>query len=157
MKATKNPDFSQALCAQDRYRTSYYNWFPELDEFIQEEKSRRVCYSCPIRFDCAQYALQQREPWGIWGGMEEFRVRRALGLDAFGNNRVYSRELVCPFCGSTDLTKARKKGTIGYLVECNQCSITWDSYKIPDKVRKTLRRVHDGNVERSVDSAGEEG
>lgn len=57
--------------------------FPELD-FIQpggpdakptqraaaELACRTVCTVCPVRLDCAIGALQRRERWGIWGGLD---------------------------------------------------------------------------------------
>lgn len=149
--------FSEALCALPKYNNSNYSWFPDLDQIEEELNAISVCSQCPIRFECAQSALNNREAWGIWGGMEEFKVRRALGLDSFGHNRVYSKELVCPFCGSTDLNQARKKGAKGYSIDCISCGIHWKSYRLPTKVRRTLKRQYDGFVERSMGGSRKEG
>ena len=146
-------DFTKADCARPEFRSKDFDWHPELENYIEEENARGVCDGCPIKKMCAQHALDTREAWGIWGGMEEFRMRRALGVDSFNNDRVYNRELVCPFCGSDDLNKAKKKGANGYPVSCNNCDIHWESFRIPDKVRKTLRRQYDGNVARGVERA----
>ncbi|HEU5475686.1 MAG TPA: WhiB family transcriptional regulator [Actinophytocola sp.] len=57
--------------------------FPELD-FIQpggdgakpaqraaaELACRTICAVCPVRLQCAVGALERRERWGIWGGMD---------------------------------------------------------------------------------------
>jgi WhiB family redox-sensing transcriptional regulator len=43
--------------------------------------ARRLCRSCPVRPECADYALSLPELTGIWGGMtaaERRRLRRAL-------------------------------------------------------------------------------
>ena len=140
-------DFSDALCASSRYLTSEeYDWVPELDELDKEINARSVCNKCPIKLECAQQALSTREAWGIWGGMEEFRMRRALGVDSRGEPRIYKHDLKCPFCDGTDLTVAKKRQTNGYPVECNYCGVQWESYRIPDKIRKVLKRQHDQNI-----------
>lgn len=49
-------------------------WFPpeSLGEARVEEASARaaeVCARCPVLLDCREYALEAREPAGVWGGM----------------------------------------------------------------------------------------
>jgi WhiB family redox-sensing transcriptional regulator len=39
--------------------------------------SKRVCAACPVRSECLDYALQNEERFGIWGGLSE-RERRKL-------------------------------------------------------------------------------
>jgi WhiB family redox-sensing transcriptional regulator len=41
------------------------------------EPAKRVCRSCEVRADCLDYALANREPHGVWGGLSE-PERRAL-------------------------------------------------------------------------------
>lgn len=36
-----------------------------------------ICLACPVRLDCLAFALDNREVWGVWGGMTE-RARRKL-------------------------------------------------------------------------------
>ena len=36
-----------------------------------------MCLSCDVRGDCLEYALQNDERFGIWGGLSE-RERRKL-------------------------------------------------------------------------------
>jgi hypothetical protein len=35
------------------------------------------CQDCPIRLMCAEYAITEREPYGVWGGLSE-EDRKAL-------------------------------------------------------------------------------
>ena len=62
---------TDALCAQ----TDPEAFFPEKGGSTREAK--RVCESCTVRTECLEYALQQDERFGIWGGLSE-RERRKL-------------------------------------------------------------------------------
>lgn len=61
----------QALCAQ----TDPEAFFPEKGGSTREAK--KVCASCEVRSECLDYALQNDERFGIWGGLSE-RERRRL-------------------------------------------------------------------------------
>ena len=63
-------------------------WFPEFfrTQKAHEKRSvlnvadhaKRICSKCPIRAECLDYSLKH-EPWGIWGGFDEWeRVRIAI-------------------------------------------------------------------------------
>jgi WhiB family redox-sensing transcriptional regulator len=38
--------------------------------------AKQVCLGCVVRGECLQYALDTREPFGVWGGMSEKQRRR---------------------------------------------------------------------------------
>ena len=63
--------YELALCAQ----TDPEAFFPEKCGSTREAK--RVCASCPVARQCLEYALENDERFGIWGGMSE-RERRKL-------------------------------------------------------------------------------
>lgn len=65
------PWADEALCAQ----TDPDSFFPEKGGSVREAKA--VCASCDVREQCLAYALEQGEPFGIWGGLSE-RERRRL-------------------------------------------------------------------------------
>ena len=50
-------------------------FFPEKGGSTREAK--RICSECPVRVECLEYALEEDERFGIWGGMSE-RERRKL-------------------------------------------------------------------------------
>ena len=50
-------------------------FFPERGASTREAKE--VCRGCVVREDCLEYALDNGEKFGIWGGMSE-RERRRL-------------------------------------------------------------------------------
>ena len=62
---------SDALCAQ----TDPEAFFPEKGGSTRDAK--RICTSCEVRAECLEYALQNDERFGIWGGLSE-RERRRL-------------------------------------------------------------------------------
>lgn len=43
--------------------------------------AKRICKRCDVREQCLQFALENHERWGIWGGLSE-RQRRRLGRSA---------------------------------------------------------------------------
>ncbi|UUT35728.1 WhiB family transcriptional regulator [Microbacterium elymi] len=62
---------ADALCAQ----TDPEAFFPEKGGSTRDAK--RVCTTCEVRAQCLEYALQNDERFGIWGGLSE-RERRKL-------------------------------------------------------------------------------
>ena len=57
-------------------------FFPERGASTREAKE--VCRGCVVRDDCLEYALDNGEKFGIWGGMSERerrRLRRARALE----------------------------------------------------------------------------
>jgi WhiB family redox-sensing transcriptional regulator len=60
----------RALCAQ----TDPEAFFPEKGGSTREAKA--VCASCEVRAQCLEYALENDERFGIWGGMSERERRR---------------------------------------------------------------------------------
>jgi WhiB family redox-sensing transcriptional regulator len=74
------PDWDSALCAQ----TDPALFFPEgmgAQITIQVKQAKAICGRCPIRDGCLQWALETRQPVGIWGGMDEKERRQALGTE----------------------------------------------------------------------------
>ncbi len=62
---------ADALCAE----TDPEAFFPEKGGSTRDAK--RICESCEVRQQCLEYALENDERFGIWGGLSE-RERRKL-------------------------------------------------------------------------------
>ena len=60
-----------ALCAQ----TDPEAFFPEKGGSTRDAK--KICSQCEVRSECLEYALNNDERFGIWGGLSE-RERRRL-------------------------------------------------------------------------------
>ncbi len=65
----------RALCAE----TDPEIFFPEKGESTSPAK--RVCRACEVRLECLKFALENRERFGVYGGLSE-RERRRLNLEA---------------------------------------------------------------------------
>ncbi|MBI1352527.1 MAG: WhiB family transcriptional regulator [Actinomycetales bacterium] len=37
----------------------------------RDRAAKLVCAGCPVRMECADYAVRAREPYGVWGGLSE--------------------------------------------------------------------------------------
>jgi len=46
------------------------------------EEALAVCRTCRVREECLQYALENRERFGIWGGTTERQRRRLMRRSA---------------------------------------------------------------------------
>lgn len=70
-------------------------FFPERGASTREAKE--VCRGCVVREDCLEYALQNGEKFGIWGGMSERerrRIRRQRALERQAAARAAEAEAV---------------------------------------------------------------
>lgn len=63
--------YADALCAQ----TDPEAFFPEKGGSVAD--ARKTCAACDVREQCLQYALDNNERHGIWGGLNE-RDRRKV-------------------------------------------------------------------------------
>jgi WhiB family redox-sensing transcriptional regulator len=63
--------FVDALCAE----IGGDEWYPEKGGTTRAAK--RICAKCPVREECLEWALQNQERFGVWGGKSE-RERRAM-------------------------------------------------------------------------------
>lgn len=74
------PFYDHAACAGD---PDPEMWFraPVDDE---GRKSRAtaltICARCPVRRECAQWAFDHAEEFGIWGGLDEIKRSKLLKL-----------------------------------------------------------------------------
>jgi WhiB family redox-sensing transcriptional regulator len=47
-------------------------FFPERgDSTLDTLAAKRICFGCEVRVECLQYAIDNDEQHGIWGGLNE--------------------------------------------------------------------------------------
>lgn len=120
---------------------------PDTDWFSSEQAekydARAVCQSeCPVRRECIELALTEKRIFGVWGGVDEYEIRRALCVDAFGVASARARPPRCPYCLSSDLDISGTKTAQGYRTQCknDECRLTWHIATIPAKYKQKRTR-----------------
>lgn len=48
------------------------------------ERAKQVCARCPVLQACREHSLAIREPFGVWGGMDEEERSRQLARQDLG-------------------------------------------------------------------------
>lgn len=49
----------------------------ERGRYHRIKSAKAVCMTCPVRVECLEWALDTKQPYGVWGGKTE-RDRREL-------------------------------------------------------------------------------
>jgi WhiB family redox-sensing transcriptional regulator len=70
----------KAACRGPESRAFFPPTWPERrdERDARENRAKAICNSCAVRVACLEYALQIREPHGIWGGLTENERRAVL-------------------------------------------------------------------------------
>lgn len=55
-------------------------FFPVTRGFSTATDAKRICVACPVRAECLEYALENNERQGVWGG-KTYRERMVLRRD----------------------------------------------------------------------------
>ncbi len=55
---------------------------PKRERLAREQRAKEICADCPAMLACRKYALDNAEPYGVWGGLGEADRRELLGDDA---------------------------------------------------------------------------
>lgn len=50
----------------------------------KENLAKRLCETCPVKPTCLQHAMENRELYGVWGGLSENERHRLAGRDRTG-------------------------------------------------------------------------
>lgn len=113
--------------------------FGKIDFFTadpeEKNKAKNLCFICPVRGDCIQFALENGKIWGIWGGKDENEIRRTLSVNADNNEVRRGRYPQCPYCGARTSRLKTKiidlpnggRWTTAKVVECDDCGFEWRS------------------------------
>lgn len=51
-------------------------FFEKQESQIQVDQAKAICESCPVKRDCLDHAVLNREREGIWGGLKPGERRR---------------------------------------------------------------------------------
>lgn len=45
---------------------------------VEVRTARSICFLCPVRRDCLEFALSNEETWGVWGGLTGSERQRSM-------------------------------------------------------------------------------
>ena len=65
----------------------------------RDRAAKAVCAACPVRVECADYAIRAREPYGVWGGMteeEREQVYARIDLTVYPRRRGEGARMAAP-------------------------------------------------------------
>ena len=48
------------------------------EKLARETRAKAICKTCVVRVECLEYAIQIREPHGIWGGLNETERKQVV-------------------------------------------------------------------------------
>lgn len=51
-------------------------WFSKQQSDVRA--AQKICWTCPVINECLNYSLRNREPYGVWGGVDEKERRKLL-------------------------------------------------------------------------------
>ena len=123
----------EATCAQPVNRDKIEYFFSS--DPAEKNEAKNMCFSCPVRKDCLQWALEHRQIHGIWGGKDETEIRRTLSVTFLGEETRRRRFPNCPHCSArpsqleivvVDLPKSGRWNT-ARIVRCSECGFSWRS------------------------------
>lgn len=114
-------------------------FFPEHGGPTDDAKA--VCMSCPVRVECLEFALQNVEKFGIWGGISE-RERRRLRRE-----RGISETRPRPPCGTTAGYSAHGRYREDACQACKDALAVYQLHR-----REELGRQFDPDAEHGSDS-----
>lgn len=111
------------------------SWFDEAfclgedtDSFFEKDLQpaliQNFCSKCPVRKECLNYGLESQNIFGVWGGVRDGDLQKALGLDVYC--RTTGLDPVCPKCHNKTVHVYAKTRTTNTVV-CPECGLTWTS------------------------------
>lgn len=75
-----------------------------------EQIAVAICFHCPVRELCLQWAIDHKEKHGVWGGLTELERRQATTV------RV---RVKCPHCSGTKIYDDERSAI------CLNCGLSW--------------------------------
>lgn len=123
----------EAVCGQPSNRDKIEYFFSRDPK--EKYEAKNMCFSCPVRDKCLQWALEHRRIDGIWGGKDEVEIRRALSVNYKGEEARRRRYPNCPYCTArpskleTSIVELPEGGRwkTARVVTCTECGFAWRS------------------------------
>lgn len=124
----KTVDYDKALCTKSDL--DFFNTSP-----VARNEAIALCMLCTERRTCLSGALNTPEVYGVWGGNDEWELRRDVQLNGEKEPHEYNRPPRCAWCKSLDIEyqnqKIRDNQRNKKLFKCKECELTWWIFTVP--------------------------
>lgn len=122
-----------AECSKPSNKIYIDNFFA--NKPAQQQPALKICDSCPVRRECMKSALEEKQVWGIWGGLTPKKIRRTLSINWEGQEMRHKRFPLCPYCkaktsslSSRTIDRPTKgRWSTMKIVDCVDCGFSWQS------------------------------
>jgi hypothetical protein len=136
LESRKNSWQDEALCALPQIEPFKEMFFSDNEDDVKNSKI--ICSACPVRKQCLELALENKEIWGVWGGVDQDELRIVLSVDENGQEVRRIRKGEAPFCPNCRAGTAKLKlserevpgggrWTTKKVITCISCSFSWES------------------------------
>lgn len=98
--------------------------------YQEQKQAKDICNTCPVKQKCLQYALDNKERDGIWGGANSQELRQVQSIDADGFTFVHKKPIKCLSCGTKKHLVVLERRRTKTLVECAECHLRWYTKKL---------------------------
>lgn len=105
------------------------------------DKAKKVCFDCPVRRQCLEYALKNETRFGVWGGADEVELRKAQNIDQYGKPVLKEKPIRCPYCEGKSVTVLAQQRLTQILV-CDDCNLKWQA-----RVPSTLVKINKDDLD----------
>lgn len=101
--------------------------------YEEQKTAKAICNECPVRQKCLQYALDNKEKNGIWGGANSQELRQVQSIDADGFTYIHKKSIKCLSCGTKKHLTVVERRRTKTIVKCTNCDLTWSTKKLIGK------------------------
>lgn len=103
--------------------------------YTEKNQAKSMCYKCPVRAECLQWALEHKQIVGVWGGRDEAEIKRTLSVSILGDEAKRRRPPLCPYCSaspanlviSVEQLPNGGRWKTAKVVTCSICGFAWRS------------------------------